>query len=105
MNTSETINSNITIAAPTNTSGEVGIPGCNYLLQGDEQGCANVNCGNCRGTYIGLLTTIQRNDVYYRLRSGLLNLRFSCLSYADHQAVHHPTHPEYLADTSCVSLV
>ncbi|KAL9099853.1 MAG: hypothetical protein Q9163_004701 [Psora crenata] len=58
LDTSETINPISTSAAPTNIPGLGGIPGCNYVLQGDEQGCANVDYCNCGGTYVGLLTTI-----------------------------------------------
>ena len=55
---SETITPTTTSAAPTNVLGEGGILECNHVLQGDEQGCANVECCNRGGTCVGLLTTI-----------------------------------------------
>ncbi|KAK0506986.1 hypothetical protein JMJ35_010686 [Cladonia borealis] len=58
LDTSKTINPISTSAAPTTIPNVGGIPGCHYVPQGDEQGCANVDYCNCAVTYVGLLTTI-----------------------------------------------
>ena len=42
--------------APTNIPGINGIPGCAIVLQGDGQGCPNVDYCNCGGTYVDFLT-------------------------------------------------
>ena len=53
---SSTINPVTTTAAPTNIPGQNGLPGCNYVLAGDEQGCAGVDYCDCGGTYTRLHT-------------------------------------------------
>ena len=53
---SSTINPVTTTAAPTNIPGQNGLPGCNYVLAGDEQGCPGVDYCDCGGTYTRLQT-------------------------------------------------
>ena len=54
---SQTIKPVSVSAAPTNIPGMNGVPGCAYVMQGDGQGCPNVDYCNCGGTYVGFLTT------------------------------------------------
>ena len=53
---SATINPVSVSAAPTNIPGENGLPGCNYILYPDGQGCPYANYCDCGGTNVGLLT-------------------------------------------------
>ena len=43
-------------AAPTNIPGMNGVPGCAAVIEGDGQGCPNVDYCNCGGTYVDFLT-------------------------------------------------
>ena len=88
-------------AAPTNIPGMNGVPGCAPVLQGDGQGCPNVDYCNCGGTYVDFLTatvsgTMSRNcDVKFPCISKEL------LSDINLITVHNPAYSQQLPHQHC----